>query len=47
MMSLSMGVTWQDDWWIWNDLEGSGYGLTEVLSQYLPGGTVENNKKPQ
>jgi hypothetical protein len=28
-------------------LEASGHGLLEELSQYLPGGTVENHKKPQ
>jgi hypothetical protein len=28
------------------DLEGSGCGLTEILSWYLPGGIEENHNKP-
>lgn len=30
----------------WKDLEGSGLGLSEVLSQNYPGGNVENDEKP-
>jgi hypothetical protein len=29
--------------WSGKDLEGSGCGLIEVLSQHLPRGTVENH----
>lgn len=30
-----------------NDLEGSGRGLTEVLSRNLPEGTEKKHEKPQ
>jgi hypothetical protein len=26
------------EWWIWEDLEGSGRGIIEVLTRHLPGG---------
>jgi hypothetical protein len=29
----------------WEDLEGSGHGITEVLSWHLPGRAEENQKK--
>jgi hypothetical protein len=32
---------------IYGKLEGSGRGLTEVLPGSLPGGTKENDQKPQ
>jgi hypothetical protein len=40
-------VKWYDEQWIGKDLEGSGSGLIEVLSQYFPGYLKENNKEPQ
>jgi hypothetical protein len=29
------------------DLQRGGRGVMEVLSRYIPGGTEENNDKPQ
>jgi hypothetical protein len=35
------------EWWrVWNDLEGIGRGLIEVLPRPLIGGTEENHGKP-
>lgn len=36
-----------DKWGIGKDLQGSGNGLTQVLSQHLPRGILKNHKKPQ
>jgi hypothetical protein len=36
-----------DEEWSGKDLEGSGFGLIEVLVRCLSGGTEENHEAPQ
>jgi hypothetical protein len=40
----SISIEWWDEWWIGNDLEGSGYLLIEELSKNLCGGTEESRE---
>lgn len=40
-------VGWQDARWSRKDMEESGSGLMEVLSQHFPGRTKETRDKPQ
>jgi hypothetical protein len=38
-LSRLYNVRWWGDWWIWKNLEGSGRGVSWVLSKHLPGMT--------
>jgi hypothetical protein len=43
MISRSYSVGWWDGWWVGKDLEGSDYGLNEVLSRNFLRDTEENH----
>jgi hypothetical protein len=44
LLSLSVSTLWYDDRSVGKDLEGSGHGLTEVLSHHLLGGRGKSRK---